>query len=198
LDLLLENSVAGVVDESTSVRFWPISKYSAAQCSQQLGLEGQTRQWRKRSWQAASVPRGCSVARWLSHESAKSCHKKLPDSVKNLVASFQLKSAKSNEILPKYLLFLRWSKSTYKVAYQFFVLQLHYHWSRAENDRLGHHTFWPTIFFHGRFEQRKCSLPPVGTTHSFNNLMQMAACVYTVEQCKAINGLSIPSAPTTF
>jgi len=38
--------------------------------------------------------------------------KKLLDSAKNLVISFQLKCAKSSEILPKQLLFLRWLKST--------------------------------------------------------------------------------------
>jgi len=44
----------------------------------------------------------------LSHKTAKICYKTLLDSAKNHVTSFQLKSAKSGEILPKNLLFLRW------------------------------------------------------------------------------------------
>jgi len=42
-----------------------------------------------------------NVARWLWHKSAKWCHKKLLDSARSLVTNFQLKSAKSSEILFK-------------------------------------------------------------------------------------------------
>jgi len=41
------------------------------------------------------------VARWLQPKSAKRCYKKLLDSTHSLVTNFQLKSAKSNEILLK-------------------------------------------------------------------------------------------------
>jgi len=42
----------------------------------------------------------------VSQKIAKWCHKKLLDSAKNLITSFQLQSAKCIEILPKRLLFL--------------------------------------------------------------------------------------------
>jgi len=88
-----------------------------------------------------------SVARCLSHKTAKWCYKKLLDSAKNFVTNFPHKSAKSSEILPKSLLFMRWSKLTYKVTYQFFVFYLHYHRTRTENVRVGHQTFRPTLSF---------------------------------------------------
>jgi len=49
-----------------------------------------------------------SVVRWLWPTSAEWCHENLLDSTKNLVTNFQLKSAKSSEILLKNLLVLRW------------------------------------------------------------------------------------------
>jgi len=47
---------------------------------------------------------------------------KLLDPAKNLVTSFQLKSAKSSEFCQKNCYFWGWLKSTCKVTYQFFVL----------------------------------------------------------------------------
>jgi len=82
-----------------------------------------------------------SVTRWLSHKTAVTTiwryiylvngvtKKKLLDTAENLVTNIQLKFAnKSIEILPKYLLSIRRSKSTiykHKVTYHFFILQLH-------------------------------------------------------------------------
>ena len=64
---------------------------------------------------------GNSAVRWLSPKSAKRCHENLLDPAKNLLTNFQLKSAKSSEILPKNLLF--WGTKTCKAIYQFLVLQ---------------------------------------------------------------------------
>jgi len=47
-----------------------------------------------------------SVARWLWPKSAKWCYRKLLDFAKSLFTNFQLKSAKSSEVLLKNLLFL--------------------------------------------------------------------------------------------
>ena len=60
-----------------------------------------------------------SVARWLQPKSAKRCHKKLLNSTQSLVTHFQLKSAKSSEILLKNLLFLRWFKIPIKLHITF-------------------------------------------------------------------------------
>jgi len=152
-------------------------------------------------WQGGSPRSTALVARWLSHKTAKWCHKKLLNSAENLVTSFQLKSAKSCEILRKNLLFLWWLKSTYKVTNQLFVLHLHYYWTSAENIRLGHHTFRPTISFPSTFWAiQKCSFPRFCTVWhtAFKNLFQMVVCVCTIDQCSAINRLSIASASTTF
>jgi len=67
--------------------------------------------------QFASWHDSLSVARWLWPKSDKWCHKKLLDSVKRLVTNFQLKSAKSNEILSKNLSFFIWLKETYTAIF---------------------------------------------------------------------------------
>jgi len=101
-----------------------------------------------------------SVARWLSHKTAKWCHKKLLDPAKNLVTNFQQKSAESSEILPKNLLLLRWLKSTSKVTCQVFVFCLTF----AITGQGWKCSSWPPRvsahnFFRRHFEQHKCNLP---------------------------------------
>ena len=62
------------------------------------------------AWQCECIMLTTSVVRWLWPKYAKWCHKKLLDSVESLVINFQLKSAKSNEILLQNLPFLTWLK----------------------------------------------------------------------------------------
>ena len=82
-----------------------------------------------------------------------------------------------------------------------FLSCIHYHWTRAENVRFGHHRFWPTIFSVDMLSNvSAASLNSLLHDTVFNNLFQMAACVslYTREQCLAINRLSIASTSTNF
>jgi len=61
---------------------------------------------------------------------------------------------------------------------------------------MGQHTFRPTIFFQSTvrlFEQRNCSLPRFLYDTVLDDLFQIVTCFYTVEQCSAINNLSIAS-----
>ena len=57
------------------------------------------------TWQYECNVLTASVARWLQPKSATLCHKKLLDSTQSLVTNFQVKSAKSSEILLKNLQF---------------------------------------------------------------------------------------------
>jgi len=118
--------------------------------------------------------------------------KKRLDPAKNLVTSFQVQSGKSSKILPKNLLILWWLKSTYNVTYQFFVFHLHYHCRK--------YLSWPPHFSsHHYFSVDILSNLGAGyllfVWHAvFKNPFQMVVFVCTVEQCPAINRLSIASA----
>jgi len=139
-----------------------------------------------------------SVARWLWPKSAKWCYRKLLDFAKSLFTNFQLKSAKSSEVLLKNLLFLTWLKVTYKVTqYINFSFCTHSQQAWAESAGLGQHTFRPTFFFQSTFWAMQLQLTLFFVWHTvLDNLFQMVACFYTVgdEQGSAINILDIASA----
>jgi len=72
----------------------------------------------------AVLPNGCHIKLLYG------VTKKQLDPAKNLVTRFQLKSAESSEILPKNMLYLRWTKSTCKVAHTFLSC-IHFQCTRA-------------------------------------------------------------------
>jgi len=149
--------------------------------------------------QSKCIVLATSVARWVWPKSAKWCHKKLLDSPKGLVTNFQLKSTRSSEILFKNMSFLTWLKETYKVIQNNnFSSCAGSQLASAENAGLGQHTFRPTIFYQSTFwlfEQRNCSLPRFFVWHTvLDDLFQMVAYLYAVEQCSTTNNLSIASA----
>jgi len=91
-------------------------------------------------WPSECVVLAPNVARRLWPKSVKWCHKKLLDSAKSFVTNFQLKSAKSSEILLKNRLSLRWLKETYKVMqYSNLSSCTCSQWAWAEDAYLDHH-----------------------------------------------------------
>jgi len=120
--------------------------------------------------------------------------KKLLDPAKSLFTHFQLKSAKSSEILVKSLLFLRWLKESYTVKqYINFRLALALSEHGLKMPVLATRLFGSQYTFIQYFEQRNCSFPRFARHTVLDDLFQMVACFYTVEQCSAINNLSISS-----
>ena len=124
------------------------------------------------------------------------------DPAKNLVTSFQLKSARSSEILQKNSYFR--SDSNQLVKSHVNVLScVHYHWTRVEYGRFGHHAFRPTIFpvdVLSNVTWHKCSLPYLlfacHTVLTIFSKWPHVFITYTVEQCSAINRLCIVSTST--
>jgi len=120
---------------------------------------------------------------------------KLLEFAKSLVTDFQLKARK---FCLKSVIWT-WLKETYKVMQFHFSFCTRSQQAWVENDGLGQHTFRPTIFFSQHFEQRNCSLLRFFVWYTvLDDLFQMVACFYTVEQCSAINNLNIASALQLF
>ena len=90
------------------------------------------------------------------------------------------------------LLCLRWSKETFEVREYINFSSLHLlsmsmGWAWAD-----HHTFRPTIFFQPTFWATQLQLTSVFVWHTvLDDLFQIVACFYTVEQCSATNNLCI-------
>ena len=150
-------------------------------------------------WQSGCIMLITNVARWLWPKSAKWCHRKLLDSAKSLVTNFQLKSAKSSEILLKNMLFLRSLKETHEVMQHktiSFSSCTRSQCARAENADLDHHTFRPNDFVSiNILSNVTAAYLAFFVWHTgFDGLFQMTACFHTVEKCSTINNLSIASA----
>jgi len=117
--------------------------------------------------------------------------KELLDSAKSLVTKFQLKSVQSSEILLKNMLILRRLKETYAVIQHInFSSCTRSEWASAENAGLGQSTFLLVNII-----SNVTATYLVFAWHTvFDYIFQMVACFNAVEQCSAINNLSIASA----
>jgi len=114
------------------------------------------------------------VVTWICHMLSQ----KLLHSAESLVTNFQLKSAKSGEILFKNVLFLRRLKETYKV-----IQCIHFStctrsqsaW--VENADLDQHTLRPTTFFQSTFWATQLQLTSFFVWHTvLDDLFQIVAC----------------------
>ena len=120
--------------------------------------------------------------------------KLLEEFTKSLATDFQLKSVKSSEILSKICFLNMIEKKPIKLYNLIFRFALAFSKHRLKMPVLALTLFGPQFSFSQQFEQRKCSLLRFLYGTVLDDLFQIVACFYAVEQCSAINSLSIASA----
>jgi len=109
------------------------------------------------------------------------CHNKLLDSAKSLVTNFQLKFAKSSEILLKICYFYDDKLKPIKLYNILtFRLALTFNEHGLKMPVLANTLFGPQIYFSKHFEQRNCSILRFLYDTVLDDLFHMVACFHTV------------------